>query len=66
MSYDIVEREGGEGMKILFINLHYHGHVIPTIQEEIANAPGNWGAVKIVEAYGENNDNSNRTFNFKK
>ena len=53
-------------MKILFINLHYHGHVILTIQEEIANAPGNWGAVKIIEAYGENNDNSNRTFNFKR
>ena len=27
------------------------------IQNEIANAPGNRGAVKIVEAYGENNEN---------
>ena len=27
------------------------------IQNEIANAPGNRGAVKIVEDYGENNDN---------
>jgi len=27
------------------------------IQEEITYAPGNAGAVKIVEAYGENNDN---------
>ena len=36
------------------------------IQDEIANAPGNRGAVKIVEAYGENNDNENGTFNFKR
>ena len=27
------------------------------IQKEIATAPGNTGAVKIVEVYGENNDN---------
>ena len=27
------------------------------IRDEIAMAPGNSGAVKIVEAYGENNDN---------
>jgi hypothetical protein len=27
------------------------------IHNEIANVPGNRGAVKIVEAYGENNDN---------
>jgi len=26
------------------------------IQNEIATAPGNTGAVKIVEVYGENND----------
>ena len=27
------------------------------IHNEIANVPGDRGAVKIVEAYGENNDN---------
>lgn len=31
-----------------------------------ANAPGNLGAVKIVETYGENNDTKNKTFNFKR
>lgn len=36
------------------------------IQVEIANAPWNRGAVKIVEAYGENNDNENRTLNLKR
>lgn len=36
------------------------------IQKEIANAPGNRGAVKIVETYGENNDTKNKTFNFKR
>ena len=36
------------------------------IQDEIANAPGNRGAVKIVETYGENNDNENRTLNLKR
>ena len=30
---------------------------IRKIQDEIAHAPGNRGAVKIVETYGENNDN---------
>ena len=36
------------------------------IQNEIANAPGNRGAVKIVKTYGENNDNENRTLNLKR
>lgn len=46
-------------MKILFINLPYHGHMIPTIglvqgnlrkiQEGIVQAPGNSRAVKLIE-----------------
>ena len=48
-------------MKILFINLPYTGHVVPTIglvrelvramAQEVACAPGNAGAVRIVEDY---------------
>ena len=57
------DKMAGEGwyMKILFINLPYTGHVVPTIglvrelvramAQEVACAPGNAGAVRIVEDY---------------
>ena len=46
-------RKEAKNMRILFVNLPYHGHVIPTIGlvQELIKA----GAVKIIEAFFGNN-----------
>ena len=46
------QKKGGCAVKILFINLPYHGHVIPTGGLVLAlQAAGHTGAVRITEAY---------------